>query len=216
MAYQTTYPGLKADMLLKLEDQSDEVLAVQDGIIAESELQVLRDLDLEIFQGEFNAGNLTIGSRLFARTAIVKINDLWLQTGTVRTYLEKRTKPYCDMWAPDSSVQGIPTFWADASEANLLFVDTPVAASAVIVYGIARPPGLSPSVNTTWLSLYAADLLLLACLINSEQFLTNPNVVAIWKPEYADRLGKAKIELRGLARSTYEMARMAGQAGNPL
>lgn len=216
MAYSTTWPGLKADMLIKLEDQSDEMLAAQDGIIAESELQVLRDLDLEIFQSEFSPGNLTIGNRLFARTAILKINDLWLQTGTIRAYIEKRTKGYCDMWAPDSAVTAFPTFWAEASEANLLFVDTPNAASAVIIYGIARPPGLGPSVNTTWLSLYAADLLLLSCLINSEEFLSNPGQVSAWKGEYADRLGKAKIELRGLARSTYEMARVAGQAGNPL
>lgn len=216
MAYSTTWPGLKADMLIKLEDESDEVLAAQDGIIAESELQVLRDLDLEIFVETFNAGNLTIGNRLFARYAIVKINDLWLQVGTVKTFVEKRTRGYCDMWAPDSAVQAVPKFWADAGEANLMFVDTPVSVMAVWIDGIARPPGLGPSVNTTWLSLYAADLLLLACLINSEEFLSGTGQVTLWKAEYADRLAKAKIELRGLARSTYEMARVAGQAGNPL
>lgn len=216
MSYQTTWPGLKADMLLKLEDQSDEVLAVQDGIIAEAELQVLRDLDLEIFVETFNAGNLTIGNRLFARYSVVKINNLWLQAGTIKTFVEKRERGYCDMWAPDSAVRAVPTFWAEAGEANIMFVDTPVSVLAVWVDGISRPPGLGPTVNTTWLSLYAADLLLLAALINSEEFLSSTGQVAAWKAEYADRLGKAKIELRGLARSTYEMARMAGQAGNPL
>ncbi len=188
------------------------------GAIAESELQVLRDLDLEIFQQEIpNAGNLTVNNRIFARPAtIVKINDLWLTVAGVRKYIQKRTKGFCEMFAEDPTVKKLPSYYATQNEDTLLFVDTPDQAYPVIVYGILRPPGLGPTVSTTWLSLYAADLLLLACLIRMEKFLSNPGQVAAWKEDYAGKLAAAKIELRGLARSTYEMARMAGQAGNPL
>ncbi len=217
MAYQTTWPGLQADILINLEDQSGEALAALPGAIAESELQVLRDLDLEIFQQEIPAGNLTANTRTFQRPAtVVKINDLWLTVAGVRKYIQKRTKGFCEMFAEDPSVKKLPTYWADQTEGLLLFVDTPDQAYPVIVYGIARPPGLGPTVLTTWLSLYAADILLLACLIRMEKFLSNPNQVGAWKEEYAGKLAAAKIELRGMARSTYEMARMAGQAGNPL
>lgn len=222
MASITNYYGLKADILVKVEDQSDEVLTALDEIIAGAEDQCIRDLDLDIFEDEFAAGTLTINQRVFTPAGVLKINHVWITqpAGTVRSFIRKRTKSFCESWAPDSAIQAQPTYWAPSGGSTntptMVFYDAPDKAYPVVMDGIKRPPGLSDSNQTTWLSLYAADLLLYACLTNCEEYLSNPQQSAIWKADYQDRLLKAKTELRGMARSTYEAARAAGQATNPL
>lgn len=213
MAYSTTYPGLKADLLLNTDDQSDDFFANMDTIIANAETQVLRDLDLEFMQSETSPGALMAGTRTFARPpGLIKINSLWLVVGGSRKFIEKRAKSYCEMYGEDST-QRRPVYYAEQDLTNLYFVSTPDLPYAVITHGITRPAGLSDTNQTTWLSSYAGDLLLLACQIASEQYLTNPGQAAVWKGEYSnDRLPKAKIELRGMSRADYAAAGAASTA----
>lgn len=218
MSYSTSYQGLSADILAKVEDQSDELLANLDQIIAVAESKVLCDLDLEIFQNHITGNVLTAHNRDWARPdGVIKINGLWLVQGASRKYIEKRALGYCDMWAENPAVEGFPTFYAEKDETNAYFVNTPDQAYPVVLYGIQRPPGLSVAVPTTWLSKYAADLLLLACLIGTEEYLSNPGQAGIWKGEYDnDRLPKTKLELRGLQRDEYQLSRAASTASTPI
>jgi hypothetical protein len=216
MSYATTYDGLKADIVRITDDTSDDVANNLDTIIAQAETQVLRDLDLEMFQERVAAGNLTQNVSAFARPSnVIKINGLWItkQTGALK-WVPRRTLGYCLASFPDPTVHAESKYFADQDEGSLTFFATPDFAYPVTVYGIVRPAGLALLNQTTWLSNYAADLLLLACLVNCEQYLSNSNQVANWKGEYSqDRLPKAKLELRGLARATYELFRSSSQAG---
>jgi hypothetical protein len=200
-----TWASLKAEMVTKVEDQSDDYLSALDGIVSDAEIKTLRDLDLEVFQGEVTGNSLTAHNRLFARpSGVVKISALWLLQGASRKFIEKRSKGYCEMYAEDDSVESFPKFYAEQDVTNLYFVNTPDQAYEVVIYGIERPAGLSESVNTTWLSTYVPDLLLLNALILSEEYLTNPDQIAIWKGDYGDRLPAAKLEFAGMQRSDYE------------
>ncbi len=213
MVYQTNYAGLKADLIQNSDDFSSDFLAHLDTIIAEGETKLLRDLDLEIFQDEITndaAGNplaLTINQRTFSRpSGVVKINGIWL--GTSRKFIEKRTKGYCEAYGEDPSVKERPTYYAEQSEDYLYFVNTPDQAYPLIAYGIVRPAGLSDTNATTWLSTYAGDLLFMACKIRAEEYLVNPGQATVWQNDYQnDLLPKAKIELRGMSRASYEAAR---------
>lgn len=210
MAYETNYAGLKADLLQNADDFSSDFMAHLDTIIAEAETKCLRDLDLEIFQDELAAGSLTVGQRTFGRyPGMVKINSVFLEVNGVRKFIQKRTKGYCEIYGDDPSVQERPTYYAEQSEESLFFVNTPDQAYPVIFYGIVRPAGLSDSNPTTWLSTYAGDLLFMACKMRAEQYLVNPSQATVWQGEYQnDLLPKAKLELRGMSRATYEAARV--------
>lgn len=218
MSYQTSYSGLKADMLQNADDFSSDYMAHLDTIIAEAETMVLRDLDLEIFQDEVAAGTLTIGQRTLTRPAgLVKINGLWLVVSGSRKFIERRTKGYCEAYGEDTSITERPTYYAEQSEESLYFVNTPDQAYEAIAYGIVRPDGLSDSTTTTWLSTYAGDLLFAACKIRSEQYLVDATQAGIWGADYNNNLlPKAKLELRGMSRATYEMAGAVGQPAQVL
>lgn len=225
MGYSTTYAGLKADLLQDADDYSADYMANLDTIIADSETKVLRDLDLEFFQDEVTTDAngaplvLTVNSRIFARPpGLLKLNALWLVTAAgSRQYREKRTKGYCEMYGEDPTVTEFPSYYAEQSEASLYFVNTPDQAYPVVAYGIVRPPGLSESVPTTWISTYAGDLLFTACKIYSGTYLTDSNSGPAWSAMYQnDKLPKAKLELRGLSRATYDAAKMASTASQQI
>lgn len=217
MAYATNWTDLKEDLIRIVEDDSTDYADNIPTIVAAAETQLLRDLDLEIFQSEGTQGALIVGNRIFVRPPeLIKINGLWLEVGGSRKYIEKRTRAYCEAYGEDGT-HGRPVYYAETNETSLMFVATPDLAYPVITYGIVRPEGLSDANETTWLSTNAGDLLLLACLVQSEQYLTNPTKADIWKGEYSqDRLPKAKLELRGATRADYEMSRSASTATTPL
>lgn len=216
MPYDTTFAGLKADIITTVEDQSIEVLANLDSIIALSETVVLRDLDLELFQGEAPAGSTVAGNPVITRPAILAQKSVWITVGTKRVLVQKRSFDFCLMYAPDSAVQVAPTedniYYAERDDGSWYLAPTPDAAYVVGGYGIVRPDGLSSTNPTTWLSTYVGDLLLKACLIQTEKYLKNTDQVAVWKDDYADLLAKAQLEFRGAKRGDYELARQASNA----
>lgn len=213
MSYETSYAGLKADLMQNADDYSSDFMANMDTIIAESETKALRDLDLEFMQDEADAGTLAIGVRTLSRpTSLLKINAIYLVVGGVRKFIEKRTKSYCETYGEDQT-QGRPVYWAEQSEDYLYFVGTPDAEYQCIGYGLVRPDGLSESNPTTWLSLHAGDLLLNICKQRSDLYLLNPDMAGQWGGLYQnDLLPKAKIELRGLSRASYDAAKAASTA----
>lgn len=217
MAYSTDWAGLFSDIITKTEDQSDELMTAIPGIIAEAESKTLRDLDLEIFQSEQAPVALVAHQRSQNRPAILKISAAWIVVGTVRNPIWPRKKEFLDMWAPDSSVEAKPTYYAEADTSTLYFVATPDQAYSLVTYGIVAPTGLSEQNTTTWLSTYVADLLLDNCLVGAERFLGNQNQASIWSGQYLnEKLPQAKVRLRGMQRSDYEAARMVGTAQTPL
>lgn len=219
MGISFTWTTLKAAIVAISEDTSDDLADNLATIIGLAEVQALRDLDLEIFQQTIAAGTLTIGSQAFTRpTDLIKANHIWLTSGVAKKRVKRRTLAYCTEYSADTSAgaRDLPKYYAENGEDAFFFTKCPDAAYVVTIQGIKRPTGLSGSTADTWLSKYAGDALLYACLVQAEKFLTNPDQVDSWKGDYQDRIAKAKLELRGMTRATYEAARMVGQPATPL
>lgn len=220
MAYSTTYTDIKTDLINLTDEDSAEFLASIDAIIGLAESQCLHDLDLEQFQQELAVGNTVSGTRTVARPAtLLKANSLWVTVAGEKKPLRKRTYDYCQFYAPTIATLGEPVMYAELNESSYYLVPSPDAIYAIGAYGLVRPAGLGSGatpLESTWLSVHAGDLLLYACLVGSEQYLSNKNQISEWKTNYTDRLAKAKVELRGIARDDYLLSRPASQTGQPL
>lgn len=219
MAYTTSYNQLKADIVRIVEDNSTDLAANLDTIIALAETQCLRDLDLELFQEISAIGVLTIGSATIARpAALIKVDALFIVgQDNSRIFLQPRTLAYCFAFNPIQTVHATPRCWAYQDENTFVVSPNPDFAYPVLAQGIERPTGLSNTNQLTWLSQLAGDLLLYCCLVNAEEYLTNPSQAATWKTEYSqDRLPKAKLELRGMSRATYQTMRQSSIPGAPI
>lgn len=213
MAYSTTYNALKTDLVRMVEDASTDYSDNLDAIIALGELKLLRELDLECFQAEISGGNLVIGQREVTRpAAVLKANSLWITVSGSKNPLRFRTYDYCNYYAPSVTTTGQPRYWAYKDENTYYLAPTPSAVLALTIRGIERPAGLSGTTATTWLSTNVGDLLLLACLIESEAYLKSPGQMQTWDTMYGAKLAAAQVEFRGLSRADYILARMASVA----
>lgn len=213
MAYATTYPGLMADIIARTDDQSGELMSQLDQIIQLSETRLLRDLDLEAFQSEITLGTLSGSSRLLTRpSTVLKLNDVYLTVSSQKRLMKPRTYGFCQIFAPNSSDEDTPEFWAWKDENTLYFVPTADAPYTITGFGIVRPNGLGEEYSTTWLSLNVPDLLFFACMVEAENTLHSDAEAARYEGEYQKRLPAAQVEFRGLSRADYLMARRASSA----
>jgi hypothetical protein len=116
-----------------------------------------------------------------------------------------RSKAFCDAYAPDARRVKRPKYFNER-ETSWEVVDTADRDYAVISHHVRRPPGLSLAVPTTWLGTNAPDLLLTACLMETEHFLKADDRYGDLREKYYGSqrepglLNTARTELRNLIR----------------
>ncbi len=208
MAASYTYDTLKTALIDFTEDDGAEFASALDQIIALGESKLLKDLDLEIFDTTA-VGTFTPGSPLVTKPSYaIAIRSMYYTDGSGNfVFIEQ--KPYefvKDYWPRQASTTSTPKYYAELNETQLFIAGTPATGLAYTLRVIRRPDGLSSLNTTTWLSTKAADALLYACLVTSEQFLKADNRIGTWRSEYQLALNSAKIELKRTDRTDYSPA----------
>ena len=179
MALTYTYDQLIAAIKAYAEDLDADYVAQIDDFVAKSELRILRDLDLELFE---TFSNLTIssGNRTVPKPSnTVMINDVFIRSPSEQKWLElpRRSFEYCVLYAPTESTTGVPRYYSELDATNIYVVPTPDQAYASgnsKARATIRPTGLSSGNQTSWLGDNLADLLFHGCMIESHNFLKNP------------------------------------------
>ena len=179
MALTYTYAQLVAAIKTYADDLDAEYVAQVDDFIARSELRILRDLDLELFE---TWSSLTISSanRTVPKPSnTVIINDVFIRSPSAQKWIElpRRSYEYCIMYAPIESDTGVPRYYAELDRTNIYVVPTPDKAYASgnsKARATIRPTGLSSSNTTSWLGDNLADLLFHGAMIESHNFLKHP------------------------------------------
>jgi hypothetical protein len=205
MATSYTYTTLKAALISFTEDQGTEFAAAVDSIIPLAEDKVLKDLNLELFDDTATSTFGVASPWLTKPTGMIALRSLYYTTaGGDFTIIRPRSWEFCkDYWPNESTTTATPKYCAEYSDTEWFVAGTPASALVVTARYIKRPPGLSGSIATTWLSTSVGDLLFYACLAVSEQFLKADERVALWKQEYIERVRAAMRELKPEVRTNY-------------
>jgi hypothetical protein len=205
MSTSFTYATLVTALRDTTEDQGAEFLAYIPTAIQLAEDRVLRDLDLELFD--------TITALAFTATNPVVTKP----TGAIATrtlhytdvsgnfvLLEPRSWEFVkDYWPNATTTTASPKYFAEYSATQYYIAGTPSGTNVVTARCVVNPAGLTSIVTTTWLSQYMGDLLLKACLIESEQFLKADPRIPVWQADYAQRLAAATKILKPEDRVDY-------------
>ena len=216
-----TFDQLIAAIQTWLEEGSTEFTGDLPTLVKLGESRLATDLNFEIFDVVVG-GALTIGQ--FAQ-AIKPAN--WQGTrsihlrdaggGGLRRFLQRRSYEWCLDFEPDESATAEPQFYAEFTETEVFMVPPPDVANAFELRQIQTPDSLTPANQTTWLGTNAADLLLYASLVASEEWLkSDGGEVGAWKTSYGELLNARRLELRQQWRADYspvmEAARTIGVA----
>lgn len=200
------------------------------AMIDYAELRILRDLDLLLMSDSLTGYYFSVGSRqltipLGSMLISEQINVITPSTvsdpelGT-RNPLVAVTKEYLDQVYGDSSVRGLPEYYAPFNDNLFLVGPFPDQGYYVEIVGVIRPPTLSATNPTTFISQYFPDLFTMASMVYVSGYQRNfgrqsddPQMAQSYEQQYKILLeGASKEE----ARKKYESVGWSSMDPSPL
>lgn len=197
---EITYDQLLASCQNYCIDDSTQFVTQFPLMVQLSEMRIIKDLNLDFFDGEAT-GTLTLGSQSLTKPDdLITIQDLFIFIDGTRTYLQERTKGWCDDYWPIPNSQDVPVYYADDSTDSWIIVPTPDASYPYQVNYIKRPSPMAENNQTTYIGSKFGEGLLYATLVGSMMFfredvVSEQGVTKAWEGFYSDAIDKAMREL---------------------
>lgn len=206
----TTYSQLLEDTISYVENRGAEYTAAFPRIAARAEERVSNDLGISVLKRETTTTTIAVIStpvpyvNLPANTDFVFSIGYSLGSSTNSTinYLKPRTVEYAQNYYPNiytaSSVP--PQYYAITTKAGTtpeqlqILISPPISTTSLLYIATAQKlSGLSISNESTFLSEHFGDLLFKAILVESAEFHTDENAMALHMEQYKLALASAKV-----------------------
>lgn len=166
-----------------------------------TENKILRDIDLDVFKRQASANLSTNNRFLTMPTDILTHRYLLLRTGGDDYYLEFRDPSFMDEFWPDETAVGLPRYYAVWNQSTFVLAPTPNNNYYVELGYIYKPPQLSPTNPTTWISINAPEALLYGCLVQAYSYTKGPaDMIAYFTNSYKEAIQGLGIEQQGRRR----------------
>ena len=184
-----SYTTLKANIQNFMEDDSTELTASIDVIIAQAEEMVFQRLpNLPCFR-QVTTGNLVIGTFDYTVASARMIRQVSVTDSSSNVnYLNHRIDSYLRDYWPNSATTGTPIMYstknATTSGTVITLAPTPSATLAYQVDFIAPETGLSSSNANTWVDTNAPAVLLAAALYETSAFLKAADTLSLYKTQF--------------------------------
>lgn len=177
--------------------------SVINTFITMAENRILRDIDLDVFKLEV-AGSLTSGNKFLTAPSDILTHRYMMLTDPAtndQIFLDFRDTSFMKEYWPDGANTGIPKYYSVWDQNTFYVAPTPAASYAVELGYIYRPPQLSASNTTTWVSNNAPEALLYACLIQAYSYTKGPpDMLAYFNNAYKEAVQGLGIEQQGRRR----------------
>ena len=184
-----SYTTLKANIQNFMEDDSTELTASIDVIIAQAEEMVLQRLpNLPCFR-KVTTGNLVIGTFEYTVASARMIRQVSVTDSSSNVnYLNHRVDSYLRDYWPNSATTGTPIMYstknATTSGTVIALAPTPSATLAYQVDFIAPETGLSSRNQNTSIDTNAPAVLLAAALYETSAFLKAADTLSLYKTQF--------------------------------
>lgn len=188
-------------------------LTILPQMLTYAENRIYRDLDFLSTTQALTGYNFSIGSRSLAIpandfVALQQINvitpaNVDIANSGTRVTLLPATKEFIDNVYPSSASAGVPAYFALFNQSTILVGPWPDQAYSVEVVGTYRPASLSadPATQTTFISLYLPDLLIMASMVYISGYQRNfgranddPQMAVSYESQYKTLMQGAMIE----------------------
>jgi hypothetical protein len=175
--------------------------SVINTFILMTENKILRDIDLDVFKLEVFA-NVTSGNRFLTMpNDILTHRYLILRKDGEQFFLEFRDTSFINEFWPDPAEVGTPKFYSVWDQNTFVMSPTPNDNYYVELGYIYKPPQLSPSNPTTWVSTNAPDALLYGCLVQAYSYTKGPaDLIGYFTNAYKEAIQGLGVEQQGRRR----------------
>ena len=176
--------------------------SVINTFITMAENRILRDIDLDVFKKE-STGNVTSGNKFLSAPSDILTHRYMMLTsaGGDQIFLEFRDTSFMKEYWPDGSDTGVPKYYSVWDQNTFYIAPTPDQNYSVELGFIYRPPQLSSTNTTTWISTNAPEALLYACLIQAYSYTKGPpEMMQYFKATYKEAVQGLGLEQQGRRR----------------
>lgn len=195
MSAVLTYDTLVANLESYLDRDDAKTIARIPTFILNAQTRVCRELRILGFIKPVTA-TFTTGEAIVPKPALWRETVSWnIGTGTgnnTRKILLPRTYEYIRSLWPDATQTGQPRYYADYDYNHWIVGPTPSAAFPfeVLYYRLMEP--IDATTQTNFLTDYAPDMLLYACLLETAPYLKDDERIQTWQSRY-DRCLQAEM-----------------------
>ena len=171
---------------------------IQD-FIRSVELDIAGKVDYDDLR-KYSSSNFTASNRYVSLPAdLTIIRSVQVINGSTRTFLEKRDTSYISEFN-GSGATGLPAYWANWDEFNLLVAPVPDQAYEVQINYITDPPKFT-STNETFISKYQESMLLHGVLTEAFRFLKGPmDMYSLYEKKYNEEVQNFALQQMGRRR----------------
>lgn len=178
----TNYNTLLQAIRDEAEDDGQEFSTFLPTAVDLAEERLFRELDLGDL--EVKASGTLSGATLTKPSRYGFTQYIYIIVDGVRSLLKKRRESYIQDYWPNPVLTGIPKYYADASETELVLAPTPNANYSYEIKFTQKPNKLSTTNATNYYVTNARDVLLAACMVEMCQFMKAWDQVPIWEQKY--------------------------------
>jgi hypothetical protein len=148
-------------------------------------------------------GNLTVAnSAMVSGNAVIEKPARWHKTVSMnvtdsdgnRQPILLRTYEYLREYWPNSSLTGLPAYYADYDYTHWLVAPTPSTTFSYEVLYYERVQPLDTTNQTNWFTVYAPQALLYGSLLQAMPYLKNDDRIPMWQAQYTAIMNSLKAE----------------------
>ncbi len=177
--------------------------SVINTFITMAENRILRDIDLDVFKLEVQ-GNMSSGNKFLTAPSDMLTHRYMMITHPTtgdQSFLDFRDTSFMKEYWPDGSDTGVPKYYSIWDQDSFYIAPTPNANYSVELGYIRRPEQISPIQPTTWISTFAPEALLYACLIQAYSYTKGPpEMMGYFENSYKQAIQGLGIEQQGRRR----------------
>lgn len=179
-----------------------------DTFIESSEERIFQSVGLTFFRRNQTASLTVSNQYLNMPSDFLAPFSLSVTSGTSKKFLDFKDVNFLQEYAPDSSVEGEPRYYAPFDYQNFIIAPTPDSGYAVELHYYYRPASLIAGADggTTWLSVNAPQAMLYGSLIAAYTFMKGEaDVLQNYNSQFTEAV--ARLKNLGEARETSDAYR---------
>ena len=166
-----------------------------DTFIESAEERIFQTVGLTFFRRNQTASLTESNQYLNMPSDFLAPFSLSITSGTSKKFLDFKDVNFLQEYAPDSSVEGEPRYYASFDYQNFLVAPTQDSGYAVELHYYYRPASLTAQADggTTWLSVNAPQAMLYGSLIAAYTFMKGePDVLQNYNAQFTEAVGRLK------------------------
>jgi len=173
--------------------------AIIQNFIRSVELDIAGKVDYDDLR-KYSTSSFTSGNRAVSLPAdCMIVRSVEVINGSDRTFLEKRDTSFISEYN-GSGATGLPRYWANWDDFNIIVAPTPDSAYTVQINYIIDPPQFT-STNNTYLSTYQESMLLHGVLTEAFRYLKGPmDMYNLYQTKYTEEVQNFALQQMGRRR----------------